>query len=119
MLSYQKKAEEAHRILEGLGPRVELVSGLFDFVTYFCFCIICVSLFSFCIHFLEFDHVPQLYSSCKVITKKDVVATIRLPLILFPLIFKIGAFNMMSIGSQRFSVLLKDTFGLLDSCSTS
>lgn len=31
---YQKKAEEAHRILEGLGPRVELVSAHFNF--YFC-----------------------------------------------------------------------------------
>lgn len=30
VLSYQKKAEEAHRILEGLGPRVELVSEDFD-----------------------------------------------------------------------------------------
>lgn len=31
---YQKKAEEAHRVLEGLGPRVELVSGdwRFNFV---------------------------------------------------------------------------------------
>lgn len=29
---HQKKAEEAHRILEGLGPRVELVSADFDFV---------------------------------------------------------------------------------------
>lgn len=29
---HQKKAEEAHRILEGLGPRVELVSGGFDSV---------------------------------------------------------------------------------------
>lgn len=26
MFLHQKKAEEAHRILEGLGPRVELVS---------------------------------------------------------------------------------------------
>lgn len=32
---HQKKAEEAHRILEGLGPRVELVSeDLNSFLTF-------------------------------------------------------------------------------------
>lgn len=39
MFLYQKKAEEAHRILEGLGPRVELVSGDFHFMLCFCSCI--------------------------------------------------------------------------------
>lgn len=32
VFSHQKKAEEAHRILEGLGPRVELVSDCFELI---------------------------------------------------------------------------------------
>ncbi len=34
----QKKAEEAHRILEGLGPRVELVSPHFSYYPCFTYC---------------------------------------------------------------------------------
>lgn len=46
----QKKAEEAHKIFEGLGPKVELVSCGFVvlFVSFFCsiFCVASVAFMS-------------------------------------------------------------------------
>lgn len=58
MFPYQKKAEEAHRILEGLGPRVELVRRDFDFNVLLLFLYFSLSRSHFCIidtweHFTE------------------------------------------------------------------